>query len=69
MRPVFRSSISAIQVMGIARTQDIRKFGCEALLGSFINGMEKLASISIHKIYHNKVLYTHIRNLAVQSIK
>lgn len=66
MHPVFRSPISAIQVMGIARTQDIKNFGCEALLGSFINDMEKLASVSIHKIYHNKVPCTHIRDLAVQ---
>ena len=66
MRPVFRSSILAIQVMGIARTQDIENFGCEALLGSFINDMEKLASVNIYKIYHNKVLYTHTRNLAVK---
>ena len=65
MCPVFHSSLSAIQVMGIARTQDIKNFGCEALLCSFINDMENLASVSIHKIYHNKVLYTLIRNLAV----
>ena len=49
MRPVFRSSITAIQVIAVAKTKDIKDYGCEALLNSFINDIENLSSVSEHK--------------------
>ena len=45
MQPVFRSSLTAIHVIAIAKTSDLRNNGCESLLQSFINDMEKLASV------------------------
>ena len=47
MQPVFRSSLTAIHVIAIAKTSDIKNYGCESLLQSFINDMEELASVRL----------------------
>jgi hypothetical protein len=46
IRPVFRSSLKMIFILAIAKTVDIKRYGCEVLLNDFIEDMSKLSSES-----------------------
>lgn len=47
IRPMFRSNLRAIQLLAIAKTSDIRSYGCAKLLHEFIDQMNLLASVSV----------------------
>jgi len=43
IRPVYRSRLSSIQLLAIAKTTHIRRFGMDRLLSDFRHGMQELA--------------------------
>ena len=49
IRPVFRSSLRAIQLIAVARTADIRSYGCDALLQPFIKQVNLLGRVNFSK--------------------
>ena len=46
IRPIFRSNLRAIQLLAVAKTSDIRTYGCEALLQPFVQQMNLLSRAS-----------------------
>ena len=52
IRPIYRSHLRAIQLLAIAKTHDIRVYGCDSLLQQFVLQMNQLASVSF-------ILYTY----------
>ncbi len=53
IRPVYRSSIRAIQLFAVARTQDVREYGCKALLQPFLEQMKILGKVCIKDVCFN----------------
>ena len=46
VRPLYRSSIRAIQLLAVAKTSDLRLNGCDAILQPFINQVNELGTVS-----------------------
>lgn len=46
IRPIYHSYFQAIQLLTIAKMQDIRVYGCDSLLQQFISQMNQLTSVS-----------------------
>ena len=45
IHPVFRSRLQAMQLLAVAKSDDVRSYGCEVLLKIFIDQMKLLESI------------------------
>ncbi|XP_028395767.1 uncharacterized protein LOC114519789 [Dendronephthya gigantea] len=45
IRPIFRSTVRCIQLIGVARTNDIKKFAIDGLLEPFIKDVNTLAKV------------------------
>ena len=47
IRPVFRSNLQNIQLVAIAKSADIKKYGCDVLLQPFIDQINALGKVMI----------------------
>ena len=54
---MFRSNLRAIQLLAIAKTSDIRSYGCVKLLHEFIDHVNLLSSVGFLHMY----MYAHMR--------
>jgi hypothetical protein len=45
IRPIFRSTVRCIQLIGIAKTNYIKKYGIDSLLEPFIKDVNTLAKV------------------------
>ena len=48
IHPIFRSSLQAIQLLSVAKTSDIRTYGCEPLLKRFVEQMNTIGEVNTH---------------------
>ena len=53
--PQFRSKLHCIQLLGIAKTKDIKQFGFDAILQNFIQGLKELYDVGIEIFGHGKM--------------
>lgn len=51
IHPIFRSNLRAIQLLAVAKTCDIREYGCLSLLHQFVMEMNLIADVRKHYIY------------------
>ena len=49
---MFRSNLRAIQLLAVAKTCDIREYGCSSLLDQFVKQMNLLADVSKYYAYY-----------------
>lgn len=45
IRPVFRSTLKAMQIIAVARADDVHTYGCNELLKPFVEQMKLLAQV------------------------
>ena len=45
IRPVYRASLRAIHLIAVAKSMDIRRFGCDVLLQPFIEQVNLLGKV------------------------
>ena len=45
IRPVFRSTLPSIELLAIARAEDIHSYGCKELLEPFVTVMKELGQV------------------------
>lgn len=50
IRPIFRSSLRAIQLACLAKSSDIKEYGCDSLLKPFLEQIEQLGKVNLHYI-------------------
>ena len=63
IRPVFRSSLQAVQLLAVARAEDIHLYGCTALLRPFVDAMKLLSRVCVTIIklqLHETILIHHL---------
>ena len=48
---MFRSNLRAIQLLAVAKTSDIRTYGCKPLLEPFVEQMQRIGKV------HGKLRY------------
>ena len=48
IRPIFQSNLQNIQLVTIAKSADIKKYGCDTLLQPFIDQMNALGKVTMH---------------------
>ena len=46
-RPFFRSVLSAVQLLAIARAEDIHTYGCDPLLQPFVDHIKLLSEVHL----------------------
>ena len=67
IRPEFRSKLSAIQLLAVAKADDIHTYGCDALLEPFVTQMKLLRTVPSMLFSHFAVLRYFIhRMMALQ---
>lgn len=54
---MFRSNLRAIQLLAIAKTNDIRSYGCTKLLHEFIDQMNLLADVCMCVNIKNLIIF------------
>ena len=53
---MFRSSLQSIQLLSVAKTADIRRYGCDTLLQPFIDQLNQLGTVSVMHFHDSKCM-------------
>ena len=69
IRPAFRSSLQAMQLVAIAKASDIHTYGCDSLLQPFVESTNLLARVSPFSVGFATLKFSCNINLSNSCVK